>query len=219
MSVLLFANWLKMLDTGQQVLFTISIVSITLCTILLVLKFSAREIGEESKSIKEQKERTTFLLILMAVAGGVGLVGSFIWTNIWLNIGISLSVGLIVAAFCRWLFGAKADIKAMHSDQVVSSTGRVVQSVPPHRNGFGRVFLNIRDQSVPIDAITAGQELPKGAIIKVVEVLDEQIVLVESVNNKVKERHQRFKNDATRTSLQEEIDLSPQRFTKKRPQK
>lgn len=198
MPILLFASWLKMLDLGQQIFFTISIVSTTLCAIMLVLKFSGQELGDESKMQQEQRGITLFLLIMLTIAGSVGLISSFIWTNTWLNILISLSIGSIGAFILSWLFKGKATAKSLQSDQVISSIGKVVRSIPPHRNGFGRVFLNIRDQSVPIDAITAGQELPKGAEIRVIDVLDDQMVLVESVATQTKEEPTRFKNEALR---------------------
>jgi membrane-bound ClpP family serine protease len=66
---------------------------------------------------------------------------------------------------------------------ILQSVGEVAEVIPPHRTGCGKIHLNFRTGPYELEAITAGDELPAGSSIKVVDIIDERIVLVERVTN------------------------------------
>lgn len=61
-------------------------------------------------------------------------------------------------------------------------TGRVLESIPPHRAGIGKVYLNQSRNRLQLDAITIGRELPVGAPVRIVEMIDENTAIVESID-------------------------------------
>jgi hypothetical protein len=85
-------------------------------------------------------------------------------------------------------------------EKALASTGKVLSSIPPHRNGFGKVHLNLREAPFEIDAVTAGQEVPKGTPVRVVDILDDKIVLVEPIVGKGHRHRRNFDPKATRSS-------------------
>jgi len=95
-------------------------------------------------------------------------------------LAISTVAGLI-GGVMPWLLSPMLSIPSFDLDAARTSTGEVLTSIPPHRNGFGKVHLNLRAAPFEMDAVTAGEELPPGAPIRVVEVIDERVLLVEAI--------------------------------------
>ena len=60
-------------------------------------------------------------------------------------------------------------------------TGEVYLTIPETKRGQGKVHINIQGSMREMDAITEGKKLPTGATVRVIEVIDEKILLVEPV--------------------------------------
>ena len=86
-----------------------------------------------------------------------------------------------VAALMRLLHRLKADGTA-RVERAVGRTGSVYLRVPGGRAGVGKVHLNLQNRTVEYQAITAGAELPTGAVVRVVSVLTGDTVEVEAAH-------------------------------------
>lgn len=184
MPFLLILNWLNGQEWVGQIFWTLAIVF----TLLLLIRLGLSLYVEEDAEVKAERQRLDARSILLFLT-------FFSWTNVWANYldapplrGLIFGslFGLIAALLSRFftsIFPRPAVISTRHldADKVLSSTGQVLQPIPPHRNGFGKVHLNLRGAPYSIDAVTAGKELAAGSAVRVVDVLDEQIVLVEPV--------------------------------------
>ncbi len=155
-------------------------------TLLLLIRLGLGLYGEEDGERKRFDVR--FLLTFIAVfAWGVilttGLGASFPAALAYATLGGLLAAALfwMLAPAALPAAAAAGPISVLDSNHLVRSTGRVIKSIPPHRNGFGKVHLQLQGASYRIDAVTAGQELGAGAAVRVVDVLDDQVLLVESV--------------------------------------
>lgn len=100
-----------------------------------------------------------FLLILVAVVVGVLLVAA-------------------VMAIFRFMSGMQQS-GTIRMANAVGCRGNVYLKIPGEKKGEGKVQISIQGAIREFDAITVGEELETGAPIKVVEVVNDSMLLVE----------------------------------------
>lgn len=100
-----------------------------------------------------------FLLILLAVVVGVLLVAA-------------------VMAIFRFMSGMQQS-GTIRMANAVGCRGNVYLKIPGEKRGEGKVQISIQGAIREFDAITVGEELETGAPIKVVEVVNDSMLLVE----------------------------------------
>ncbi len=200
MPIHLFATWWNSLEVGQQIFLSIAIVSSTLWVILLILNTLGYDSTPDHKKDSRKTLATYLILTFFTLLGWVGsLLYALLTEDILQIILYSSAAGIAGVAFHRWLYpDIGARYKKKTPDSMLASTGKVTRPIPPHRNGFGKIHLNIDRNRIQMEAITAGQELPRGAKVKVIEVLDDKVVLVESLQRDRNSR-ERFKNTSVRS--------------------
>ncbi len=94
---------------------------------------------------------------------------------------------VLVAWTMRFLYGLRDD-GTVHIERAVGHTGTVYLKVPAARAGAGKVFLNLQNRTVELQAVTAEESaLPAGAPVVVVGVVGPNTVEVEPVARE--ERH------------------------------
>ncbi|PHN01004.1 hypothetical protein CRP01_39395 [Flavilitoribacter nigricans DSM 23189 = NBRC 102662] len=170
----------------KQAFWSLAIVS----SILLGILFLSSLLDEEAEEPETAAQKgfshwmdSRFVLVFFTALGWAGLVvfhntnsldRSVVWASVF---------GLVIAVLVRWLdiSGRRLRSKPMPKIGDVLSTGEVLQPIPPHRNGFGKVQINDRRSHYTIDAITAGREIPRGTSVRVVDVIDDHVILVESL--------------------------------------
>jgi membrane protein implicated in regulation of membrane protease activity len=186
MNFLLMTNWWTTLAWEKQAFWSLAIVS----SILLGILFLASLLDEEAEDALTVKKPgisnwfdSRFVLVFFTAMGWAGLIlfhntlsldRSVIWSSVF---------GLVIAVLVRWLDISGRRLRRKPRPQIgdVLSTGEVLQPIPPHRNGFGKVQINDRRAHYTIDAITAGREIPRGTPVRVIDVIDDHVILVESL--------------------------------------
>ncbi len=97
-------------------------------------------------------------------------------------LGVAVGAGVValylVAALVRSLHKLKADGTA-RIERSVGSPATVYLRIPGERAGAGKVHLNLQNRTVEYQAITPGRELPTGAQVKVIAVVNADTVEVE----------------------------------------
>lgn len=187
MIALSMTSWWTSLPWEKQAFWSLAIVS----SILLGILFLSSLLDEEEEEGTAQTRSgffqlldSRFVLVFFTAAGWSGLVfiqndSSLSKSTIW-----SVILGLATALLVRWLDISGRWLRKKKVPEVGSilSTGEVLQSIPPHRNGFGKVQINDRRAHYTIDAITAGHEIPRGTSVRVVDVIDGEVILVERID-------------------------------------
>ncbi|MEL7123446.1 MAG: hypothetical protein AAFO07_28630 [Bacteroidota bacterium] len=206
--MLIYANWWKLLSTEQQLYWSIAIVSTTLAMILYILSYFRVEqdkIDPKVSAAEKRKYLITHSVILFLVTfSWIGVLFSYLELSTTPTLLYGLGLGLITALFYAWLFRPSPGNSQLQVENTIDHTGRVLQIIPPHRNGFGRIRLKHNEIPYEIEAITAGNAIPKGSQIKIIEVLDGEIVLVEALQ-KQQNNLNRFKDNATRQEIGKEF--------------
>jgi len=98
------------------------------------------------------------LLTFIAVAVGAGLVAMFFF-------------------LMRSITGM-AENNSIASSEALGLTASVYLTIPGQKSGKGKVQISIRQSTREMDAMTDGETIPTGGQVRVIEVLDKQLVLV-----------------------------------------
>ncbi len=175
----------------RQSLWSLAIVATLLLLILVIASVMGRLYDTDSE--KEQKEKEAvwinarWVLTFFAVFAWVGLLFSYTSISLKWGLFISTIAGILAALFSRrvasLLLNHPRLTAGFEANDLRESLGEVLQSIPPHRNGFGKVHLDKRGTPFEIEAITAGQELPSGVPIRVIDVIDGRVLLVEPISD------------------------------------
>lgn len=165
------------------ILWTVTIVTSVLFLIFLVYSVFVEEpLPKESlrKKSKFQIETRNVLLFFTIFSWLSTILSYFTLPTIQILL-IGAIAGLVttflVVSVGRYLAKKKS------SNAAFPSTGRVLESIPPHRNGIGKVYLHQSRKPLALDAITIGRELPVGVPVRIVDMLDENTAVVEPLDN------------------------------------
>jgi hypothetical protein len=64
----------------------------------------------------------------------------------------------------------------VHIEQAVGATGEVYLKIPGHKSGLGKVTVDVQNRTMEYQAMTGGEELPTGAKVVVVGVVNHDTV-------------------------------------------
>ncbi len=174
-------NW-----SATAIFLTIAIIATLFLILLLVYSLFSDEIESEQSharwSFIRLEART--LLSFFTAFGWTATIASYYPNSFAQMIGYGSLVGIAVAVLVGWL--GRVTQKQMN-ENTETNTGRVLKSIPPHRGGIGKVYLNVSRTPIEVDAITIGRELPVGVPVRVVDMLDDHTALVEPIDNQPRE--------------------------------
>ena len=112
---------------------------------------------------------------------GIGFTNAGLAT--WLVIPLSFICGFLMMVLMASLFyfmSRLAESGTLKMKNAVGKLGEVYLMIPASRGGMGKVQLNVQGSLRTLDALTDDLEkIPTSSIIKVVDVIDDQILLVK----------------------------------------
>lgn len=187
MRLLLLMEWWKALDSTSQAFLSMAIVSSLLLVILVSIHLLGLEqdIESASKSPSDRKKQlfdARMIMVFFTLFSWIVVITNFFGYALPFAFAIAALVAFSLSFLGRYLiikwFIPNAKIA---SQDLLEQTGEVLQSIPPHRNGFGKVHITLPQAPFQLEAITAGQELRPGAHVRVIDVIDNRILLVEPI--------------------------------------
>ena len=91
---------------------------------------------------------------------------------------------MFIVGYMMWQFTKLNQEGNIDINNAIFNTGEVYLTIPAKDGGQGKVHINIEGSLKELDAITEnGESLPTGSFIRVVEVIDNQLLLVEPVRD------------------------------------
>ncbi len=87
---------------------------------------------------------------------------------------VMLLVALLFVSITRL-----AQSGTMDFNNAVGGTGEVYIPIPAERSGRGKISITLQGALREVDAVTAGEALPRGAAVRVVEAMGNGVLLVE----------------------------------------
>jgi hypothetical protein len=97
--------------------------------------------------------------------------------------GIAAAAGIATLAAVGGMMRAIAQLKhdgTIRVERSIGRTGTVYLRIPAARAGAGKVHLMLQNRTVEYQAVTVGAELPTGAPVRVVAVVNSDTVEVEA---------------------------------------
>lgn len=180
-------NWWTTLNWEKQAFWSVAIVSSILLGILFLSSLLDEEDEDADPGLKKGPSGwldSRFVLVFFTALGWAGLILFHNTQSLESSVIWAVATGLVVALLIRWLDISGRRLRSKPTPNIgdIIHTGEVTQSIPPHRNGFGKVQISDRRTHYTVDAITAGREIPRGTPVRVVDVIDDQVILVESLD-------------------------------------
>lgn len=142
--------------------------------------FSSNLEGEAPFQLFSLRNLINFLL-------GFSWGGISLWHTIenktWLFI-VALLIGsgfLVIFFFVMQQMNKLQEDNTILTRDALNKTGSVYLSIPADKSGFGKIQVSIRGSQREFQAVTNGEALASGTAIRVVEILDDNLCLVEKL--------------------------------------
>ncbi len=187
MQILLLMDWWKAMGSTTQAFMSMAIVSTLLLAMLIAVHLMGLEQDTEpSGTTPSERKRQWFdarmILVFCTVCSWLIVVFNFAQFNLKLSLLFAVLIAGPLAFFSRYMLKRWfTPFEEVSKFDLLQQTGEVLQSIPPHRNGFGKVYLALPEAPFQVEAITAGQELSPGVHVRVIDVIDDRIILVEPI--------------------------------------
>ena len=193
---LLITQWWGELTTLEQVYWGIALVFTTLFLIQFLISLIGLDIDGEIEiggdtldtDIALNYEFQLFSLrSVIAFFAFFGWIGLFVLSRsggMWISI-ILASLGGFIAmvsvAYLMYLMTKLQEEGNIYIKHALHEDGEVYLTIPEKSTGTGKIHVNIQGALKEVDAVTHGKAIPTGEKIKVVDILNKNTVLVESI--------------------------------------
>jgi len=197
MLLLTFGSWWGALEGIQQVFWAIAIVFSVLFVIQFVFSLIGLDMDADVDVSADGLDTGASLEADFSVISSRGIIAFFTffgWTGVlMLNAGGTTLSSIIAASaagaaamfivgYMMWQFTKLDQEGNIDINDAIFNTGEVYLTIPAKDGGQGKVHINIEGSLKEVDAITEnGVSLPTGSFIRVVEVIDNRILLVEPI--------------------------------------
>ncbi len=198
MLLLTFSDWWSALSGIQQIFWGISIVfSVLFCIqfIFSLIGIDADADMEISGDIDMDADysldadfavfSTRSIIAFFTFFGWTGVLSINAGANLMTTLiasSISGSLAMVLVGVLMWQFSKLSQDGNIDINDALFQTGEVYLRIPAKDKGQGKVHINISGSLKEVDAITEETEaIPTGAFIKVVEVLDNRLLVVTQI--------------------------------------
>ncbi|KPU43620.1 hypothetical protein OXPF_30610 [Oxobacter pfennigii] len=123
-------------------------------------------------------------IVFFTVFSWTGIVLDKFNMNKILEVLLSCGAGFIVSLIISSLFYFIANLTeygGMDLKNAINAKGEVYLTIPGAKDGVGKVTVIVQGTSRELDAMTNGKTIPTGERVKVIGVIDNQILLVENL--------------------------------------
>ncbi|NLO42616.1 MAG: hypothetical protein GX109_06265 [Bacteroidales bacterium] len=190
-------TWWSSMDITLQIAWVIALTTSLIFVIQMIMTFIGMDAnadfsGDMGEPSLSEVSSTPFQLFTFR--NFINFFLGFSWSYIvfsgmlenqfWI-IFISVLVGLFVVAGVMFIFVALSKMEESGNisiTQTIGVTASVYIPIPAHKEGKGKVQLSVQNSVREYDAMTDGEALKTGNIVKVKEVLEGNLLLVEKYN-------------------------------------
>lgn len=195
-----YGEWWELLSGAQKIFWGISIIFSVLFLIQFVLSLIGLDFDSDTDADFSSDAHidhgysldTDFALF--SVRSIIAFFTFFGWTGLMvLNggggvlaaVGFATGVGLVamfLVAYMMYWFSRLTEEGNLDLKDAIFARGEVYLPIPANKNGVGKVHVHLQGSLREMDAVTDGDTLPTGTSVRIVEVIDEEVLLVEKVD-------------------------------------
>ncbi len=190
-------GWWEGLTGAGQAFWGISIVF----SVLFVIQFVLSLIGVDFDMDMDGDVDTDFGMdadfSLFSIRSIIAFFTFFGWTGVlmldagfglWAAIITSLITGflaMVIVGYMMYKFTKFDESGTFNPDSAINHVGEVYLFIPAAKSGYGKIHLKLKGALKEMDAVTDEKsEIPTGSKIKVLDVLDDNLLLVEKIDKK-----------------------------------
>ncbi len=99
-------------------------------------------------------------------------------------VAIAFAAGLcamVVVAYLMYFFSRLAEVGNADINDLIFKNATVYLSIPGRRKGIGKIHVTLNSSLREMDAVTEGETLENGKSVKIVEIIDENVLVVEPI--------------------------------------
>ena len=187
MFILSITAWWESLGGIEQLYWGVAIIATVIFLIQLIMTF----IGLEADLEADLDDGTGFGLISLRTM--VAFATFFGWGGVAaLHQGFSSSKSFMIAFLSGFLamvglaYVLSQLLKLQESGTIdtynaISEVGEVYIPIPLAKDGKGKIHISIQDKLMEFDAISNGEPIPTGTKVRVMDVLNENVMLVSAI--------------------------------------
>jgi hypothetical protein len=186
------SEWWATLTAAHQVFWFIAIVFSVLFFIQFILVLLGVDGHDGDMEVDGETGDFEHEFSALSVRSIIAFFTFFGWTGVLaINNGLSVLVAIIMAsvagmaamfivAYLMYKFAQLEQSGTLNLYNALDQEGEVYLSIPEGGKGRGKIHLKVDGRMREMDAVTDGLELKTGSAIKVVEILDDNVLKVEA---------------------------------------
>ena len=201
MLFLFLGNWWNALASIEQVFWGIAIIF----SILFIIQFVLSLIGLDFDHDVDLDTHVDVTHVdsfqvdsdftLLSVRSIIAFFTFFGWTGIlvlnaggtlFATLGFSTLSGLasmFIVGYMMYAFSKLEQQGNMDINEALYNTGEVYLPIPSNKNGQGKIHINIQGSIREMDAVTKGSLLPTGSKVRVIDIMNNELLVVEPLES------------------------------------
>ncbi|HKK73883.1 MAG TPA: NfeD family protein [Saprospiraceae bacterium] len=192
MGLLIFIRSFDLLSLSEKLLWSVAIVATLLLLILMVMRFLGYDLDKEHPAESGVAWLDTNSILLFFTFLGWSSILAHLWEDsIVLALLYGLPIGLLAATAPFLIKAIRKQLPSkgkvpphFNLEETLSSTGEVLNYIPPHIKGKGKVHLNLRNAPYKLNAVSQYGALSRGVPVRVVAIMDDQTLVVEPLDGR-----------------------------------
>lgn len=184
-------EWWEALSSAHQVFWFIAIVFSVIFFIqfiLLLIGFDSEggdvELDDDAGSVDYEFSALSVrsIIAFFTFFGWTGVLAMNNQLGVWVAVTLSAITGLaamFVVAYLMFKFAQLEQSGTLNLYHALDQPGEVYLTIPEKESGLGKVHLLVDGRIRELDAVTDGETLKTGSPIKVIAILDDNILKVE----------------------------------------
>ncbi|MDY0015592.1 MAG: NfeD family protein [Bacteroidales bacterium] len=189
-------TWWTSMDIMHQIIWGIAIVTSLIFVIQMIMTFIGMDSDVDfsgDMGDAPMSELTSMPFQLFTFRNFINFFLGFSWSYIivsdkidstlWIVV-LSTFVGIFIVAgvmLIFYLLSKMTESGNIETTQTIGLTADVYIPIPGNREGKGKIQVSVQNSVREYDAITAGEDLKTGNIVKIIEVVEGNILLVEKI--------------------------------------
>ena len=184
-----FGEWWELLSSTEQVFWSLGVGATTILVLQTLLSFVGMDIDTDVEL--DLSTEISLEFGLFSVKSFLAFIAFFGWTGViaigygWsmpLVILASAGAGLVAMALVAYMlfqFQKLESSGTMRLEEAVLEEAKVYLAIPAAGQGIGQITLELNGGLRQLKAVTKGDKIPTGAAVKVIDLLEENVLLVE----------------------------------------
>jgi len=189
------ADWWNSLSTIEMIFWVTALISSLFFVIVLIMSFLGGDMDAGDMDIDAEIDADTGIgFQFFTLKNLVGFFTIFGWVGLaMLDSGSTTGTAILVASICglimmsimaaTFFFLSKmVSDGTLNVNNAIGTIGEVYLPIGKERSSMGKVQIKVQGSLRTLDAITdENQELPRAQVIKVLEVVSAELLLVEKL--------------------------------------